>query len=95
MTSKLFTIHGSLKLTEELQSRVSSKIKEGTGSKKEIDQILGNRSKNLGRLSFLKFHILHREFTGKEISAIRFLVASARYADQRIERLKTRLGRQR
>jgi|GEM_PF-1418567 len=95
MTSKLFSIYGSSKLSKELQSRVYSKLKEGTHSKKDLDKALNNRSKNLGRLSFLRLHILHREFTGKEIKAIRFFVTSARYANQSIERLKTRLGRQR
>lgn len=93
MASKLFTIYGSDKLTEEIQSRITSELKKKKTLGESLDTAMRERSKNLGRLAFLKLHILHREFTGKEIPAIRLLVTSARYANQRLSRLRDRVGR--
>ena len=93
MASKLFTIYGSDQLTEEIQSRVTSELKKKRLSGENLDVAIRDRSKNLGRLAFLKLHILHQEFTGKEIPAIRLLVTSVRYANQSLSRLRDRVGR--
>ncbi len=93
MTSKLFTIHCEPRLTEEIHTKVSQDLKEKLKTKDVLEKILNTRSKNLGRLSFLRLHILNREFTGKEIALIRTLVAYARHANRSLKQLKTCLRR--
>jgi hypothetical protein len=48
----------------------------------------------MGRLGFLKLHILHREFYGEEVPAVRFLIASARSATQAFNKAKSRFRRE-
>ena len=93
MASRLFTIHGDPKLTEGMQAKVTLEIKEHLGSKRNPESILNHRSKTLGRISFLKLQVLHREFTGKTMPAIRFLVTSTRIANQSVKNFKNRIGR--
>lgn len=93
MSSKFFTIQGNPGLTQELNSKVSLELKEKLDLKGSLEQALATRSKNLSRIPFLRLHVLHREFTGEEIPAIRFFITYARYANQSLRQLKTRLRR--
>ncbi|MFM8313751.1 MAG: hypothetical protein ACKOA8_05645 [Deltaproteobacteria bacterium] len=89
MTSKLFTIFGEPQLSRDLHSQVVRALKEKKESQGLVEKILQTKSKALGRLHFLKFHLLHREFTGREIKALRFVFASTRLARHNFRHLKS------
>lgn len=93
MVSKLFTIHGAPELTKEIHSQVNRELIEKKRFRNAIDKTLGTRSLNVGRLGFLRLQILHREFTGKDITAIRLIVTSARYAKQSVNKIKGQFRR--
>jgi len=95
MVSKLFTIHGAPELTKKIHSQVNRELIEKKRLRNAIDKTLGTRSLSLGRIGFLRLQILNREFTGKDIRAIRAIVTSVRYAKQSVNRIKGQFRRRR
>lgn len=90
MSSKRFTIHGAPQLTQELNKKVGLALTKNSEESSLLETALKTKSKSMGRLGFLKLHILHREFYGEEIPAIRFLISSARCATQALKKVKSR-----
>lgn len=91
MGGPLFTLYGDSKLTKTLQAEVNLGLKQSLTEKDLLEKTLNKRTKALGRLSFFRLHILNREFTGRELPAIRLLVTSARSAVQKVQQLKIRI----
>jgi len=91
MSSQLFTLFGDLKLSKEIHTQVSKSLKKKEEMRHLAEKTLKTKSKALGRLKFLKLHLLHREFYGPHTTFGRMLVASNRYARKRFHVLRMRL----
>jgi len=94
MSSKLFIIHGAPRLTQEIKKQVGLALARSSQHGELLTAALKTKSKSMGRLGFLKLHILHREFYGEEVPAVRFLIASARSATQALNKAKSRFRRE-
>jgi hypothetical protein len=94
MSSKLFIIHGAPRLTQELKKKVGLVLAKSSQNGDLLKAALKTKSKSMGRLGFLKLHILQREFYGEEVPAVRFLIASARSATQALNKAKSRFRRE-
>ena len=92
MAKKLFILYGDPKLSGTLQSEVAIAIRKKSEARDNAEKSLKTKSKSLGRLKFLKLHLLHREFAGPYTPFGRIMVASNRYARQRLNLLKIRFS---
>lgn len=87
---KLFTLFDEPDLTRRLNSEVSSALVRKTQDHNQVETTLKMKSKALGRLQFIKLHLLHKEFSGHPTHISRMLVASGRYAKRSLKLMKIR-----
>jgi hypothetical protein len=88
MATKLFTLYGQPSLGRKIQDSIQEQMNKNPEQNLELKVVLSHRSKNLGRLSFLKLRLLNQEFNGKVVPAIRFFVASSRCASKTVDKIK-------
>ena len=90
MAKKLFILYGNPELSRVLHTEVGEALSKKSETRDNAEKSLKTKSKSLGRLKFLKLHLLHREFAGPHTPFGRIMVASNRYARQRFKRFKIR-----